>query len=113
TVDTWLQKAQVEATPVDEGLLRAIHTMNGALAMADVPEITGVTSPAEQYVKRLLAAGETPTPEGVAALADTAQAIRRSVAALQAPSPRIPVFAALAGQLAALRDSLPDLRQGP
>jgi chemosensory pili system protein ChpA (sensor histidine kinase/response regulator) len=112
TVDTWLQKAQVEATPVTEELLRAVHTMNGALAMADVPEITHVTSSAEQYVKRLLSAGETPPPEGVAALADTAQAIRRSIAALQAPSPRIPVFAALAGQLAALRDSLPDLRHG-
>nr|WP_298121687.1 Hpt domain-containing protein [uncultured Pseudoxanthomonas sp.] len=111
-VDTWLQKAQVEATPVTEELLRAVHTMNGALAMADVPEITDVTSSAEQYVKRLLSAGETPPPEGVAALADTAQAIRRSIAALQAPSPRIPVFAALAGQLAALRDSLPDLRHG-
>lgn len=112
TVDTWLQKAQVEATPVSEELLRAFHTMNGALAMADVPEITHVTAPAEQYVKRLLAAGETPTPEGVAALADTAQAIRRSVAALQAPSPRIPVFAALSAQLVALGDSLPDLRAG-
>ncbi|WP_299340819.1 Hpt domain-containing protein [uncultured Pseudoxanthomonas sp.] len=112
TVDHWLQKAQMEATPVSEDLLRAIHTMNGALAMADVPEITQVTAPAEQYVKRLLAAGETPTPEGVAALADTAQAIRRSVAALQAPSPRIPVFAALAGQLRALGDSLPDVRHG-
>ena len=112
TVDTWLQKAQVEATPVSEELLRAIHTMNGALAMADVPEITHVTAPAEQYVKRLLAAGETPTPEGVAALADTAQAIRRSVAALQAPSPRIPVFTALSAHLVALGDSLPDLRAG-
>lgn len=112
TVDTWLLKAQVNAAPVNEELLRAVHTMNGALAMADVPEITEVTSAAEQYVKRLLAAGETPTPEGVSAIADTAQAIRRSVAALQAPSPRIPVFAALAGQLVALRDSLPEQRQG-
>ena len=112
TVDHWLQKAQMDATPISEELLRAIHTMNGALAMADVPEITHVTSAAEQYTKRLLAAGETPTPEGVAAFADTAQAIRRSVAALQAPSPRIPVFAALAGQLRALSDSLPDVRTG-
>jgi len=112
TVDHWLQKAQVEATPVSEELLRAFHTMNGALAMADVPEITQVTSAAEQYAKRLLAAGETPTQEGVSAFADTAQAIRRSVAALQAPSPRIPVFAALAGQLRGLADGLPDLRHG-
>jgi chemosensory pili system protein ChpA (sensor histidine kinase/response regulator) len=110
TVDTWLLKAQVNAVPVTEELLRAMHTMNGALAMADVPEITDVTGAAEQYIKRLLAIGETPTPEGVSALADAAQAIRRSVSALQAPSPRIPVFAALAGQLGALRDSLPEPR---
>lgn len=112
TVDTWLLQAQVNAVPVTEELLRAMHTMNGALAMADVPEITGVTGPAEQYIKRLLVVGETPTPEGVSALADAAQAIRRSISALQAPSPRIPVFAALAGQLGALRDSLPEPRSG-
>jgi len=110
TVDAWLQRAQAEPVAVDEKLLRALHTMNGALAMADVPEITGVTQPAEQYVKRMLASGHTPDREGVTALADTAQAIRRSVAALQAPSPRIPAFAALAAQLHALRDSLPDAR---
>ena len=110
TVDAWLMQAQVAPQPASEALLRAMHTMNGALAMADVPEITEVTTPAEQYIKRLLDASETPTPEGVSALGDAAQAVRRSVAALQAPSPRIPVFAALAGRLAALRDSLPEAR---
>ncbi len=110
TVDAWLQHALAEPTPVHERLLRALHTMNGALAMADVPEITAVTQPAEQYVKRMLASSQVPSREGVAALADAAQAIRRSVAALQAPSPRIPVFAELAARLHALRDSLPDAR---
>ena len=84
--------------------------MNGAFAMADVPEITEVTGAAEQYVKRLWSAKEIPSVEGVAALADSAHAIRRSVAALQAASPRIPVFAALSAQLASLRDSLPEAR---
>lgn len=110
TVDAWLMQAQAAPQPASEALLRAMHTMNGALAMADVPEITEVTTPAEQYIKRLLDASETPTPDGVSALGDAAQAVRRSVAALQAPSPRIPVFAALAGRLAALRDSLPEAR---
>lgn len=110
TVDTWLMHAQTAPQPASEALLRAMHTMNGALAMADVPEITEVTTPAEQYIKRLLEAAETPTPEGVSALGDAAQAVRRSVAALQAPSPRIPVFTALAGRLAALRDSLPEAK---
>jgi chemosensory pili system protein ChpA (sensor histidine kinase/response regulator) len=43
-------------------------------------------------------------------LADSAHAIRRTVAALQAASPRIPVFAELSAQLASLRDSLPEAR---
>ncbi|KAF1720356.1 chemosensory pili system protein ChpA (sensor histidine kinase/response regulator) [Pseudoxanthomonas wuyuanensis] len=110
TVDAWLMQAQVLPQAATDPLLRAFHTMNGALAMADVPEITDVTAAAEQYVKRLLASGQMPSGEGIAALADTAQAIRRSIAALQAPSPRIPVFSALTGRLGALRDSLPEVK---
>ncbi|KAF1715272.1 chemotaxis protein [Pseudoxanthomonas yeongjuensis] len=110
TVDQWMAQAQTAACLADESLLRAFHTMNGAFAMADVPEITEVTAAAEQYVKRLWSAKEIPSTEGVAALADSAHAIRRTVAALQAASPRIPVFAALTAQLANLRDSLPEAR---
>ncbi len=110
TVDQWLAQARAAAHLADESLLRAFHTMNGAFAMADVPEITEVTGAAEQYVKRLWSAKEVPSDEGVAALADSAHAIRRSIAALQTASPRIPVFAALSAQLASLRDSLPEAR---
>ena len=110
TVHGWLAASQASPRPVNEPLLRAVHTMNGAFAMADVPEIIEVTAPAEQYIKRLLASGGTPTHEGVQAIADTAHAIARSVDALKAPSPRIPVFADLAARLSALRDGLPDVR---
>ncbi len=110
TVDQWLAQAQPGTTLADESLLRAFHTMNGAFAMADVPEITEVTGAAEQYVKRLWSAKEAVSGEGVIALADSVQAIRRSIAALQAPSPRIPVFAMLSAQLQRLRDSLPEAR---
>ncbi|MET0718504.1 MAG: response regulator, partial [Pseudoxanthomonas sp.] len=55
-------------------------------------------------------AKDAASSEGVSALADSAHAIRRSIAALQATSPRIPSFAALAAQLVALRDSLPEAR---
>jgi len=109
-VDQWLAQSRTAAHPADESLLRAFHTMNGAFAMADVPEITEVTGAAEQYVKRLWSAQELPTEEGVTALADSAHAIRRTVAALQAASPRVPVFATLSTQLAGLRDSLPEAR---
>ena len=108
TVDQWLAQARTAPHAADELLLRAFHTMNGAFAMADVPEITEVTGAAEQYVKRLWSAKDIPSAEGVVALADSAHAIRRTVAALQAASPRIPVFAELSVQLASLRDSLPE-----
>ena len=48
--------------------------------------------------------------QGVAALAATAEAIRRTVDALQSDAPRVPVFEALARQVAELRDSLPEAK---
>ena len=110
TVDGWLSNAQSAPALADESLVRALHTMNGAFAMADVPEITEVTGTAEQYVKRLLSAGESASPEGVLALADSARAIRHCMLALQAPAPRVAVSTALAARLAALRDALPEAR---
>ncbi len=110
TMHAWLAASRETPQPASEMLLRAMHTMNGAFAMADVPEIIEVTAPAEQYIKRLLAVAGTPTAAGVNALSETAEAIARSVDALSSPSPRIPVFAELSARLSALRDSLPDVR---
>ncbi len=110
TVDAWVDAARLAPEPASDALLRAIHTMNGAFAMTDVPEITTVTDPAETYIKRSLAASQAPDAEGVEALAAAAGAIRTCVRALRAESPRIPRFAALGERLRALADSLPDAR---
>jgi len=108
TVDAWVAAARQAPAPVNEALLRAIHTMNGAFAMTDVPEITTVTQPAETYVRRSLGAAQEPTADGVEALAGMAAAIRTCMHALQSDSPRIPGFASLAERLRALADSLPE-----
>jgi chemosensory pili system protein ChpA (sensor histidine kinase/response regulator) len=108
TVDRWVAVARSGAANSDEALLRAIHTMNGAFAMTEVPSITDAMTPGEAYVKRLLAAGEAASVDGVDAIAALADAVRATVAALKSPSPRIPRFDALAERLAALRDSLPE-----
>ncbi|MFT4248269.1 MAG: Hpt domain-containing protein [Pseudomonas sp.] len=108
TVHAWLLASQAEPQPATEPLLRAVHTMSGAFAMTDVPEITAVTLPAESYVKRALAAGVTPSQEGVDCIAATAAAISATIAGLQAESPRVPSFAALAARLGGLVDSLPE-----
>ncbi|HVI24723.1 MAG TPA: Hpt domain-containing protein [Xanthomonadaceae bacterium] len=108
TVDHWLAGALAGPALADEALLRAIHTMNGAFAMTEVPCIPDAITPAEAYVKRLLAARAPVAPEGVAAFADLATAVRATVTALHTPLPHIPRFTALAERLAALRDSLPE-----
>src|SRR4249919_1290733 len=111
TIDAWLAQAQSRPVAANDGLLRAMHTMNGAFAMTEVPAITNVTGPAETYIRRMLAAHAVPTAEGIAALAATADAIRRTVAALQTASPaRVPLLEGLARQVVALRDTLPEAK---
>ncbi|MGH8077656.1 MAG: Hpt domain-containing protein, partial [Lysobacter sp.] len=107
TIEQWLIDAQSTPRPADDRMQRAIHTLNGAFAMTEVPVITDVTAPAELYVKRLLAAGVSPTNEGLAAMAAVAVAIRRTLATLESSRPRVPMFEGLAARMIALRDSLP------
>ncbi|WMJ70198.1 Hpt domain-containing protein [Stenotrophomonas sp. 24(2023)] len=108
TLQAWLQSAQQAPQPVSDALLRAVHTMNGAFAMTDVPEITAVTGGAESYIKRALAADVVPAPEAVDALADTARAIAATMRALQAEQPRIALQEPLAQRLRALAAQLPE-----
>ncbi|WP_315386644.1 Hpt domain-containing protein [uncultured Stenotrophomonas sp.] len=110
TLQAWLQDAQAAPQPVTDSLLRAVHTMNGAFAMTDVPEITAVTGGAEAFIKRSLAADAVPDADGVDALTATAAAIRATMTALQAEAPRIPSQAELAQRLQALAATLPEAR---
>ncbi|GAB1408397.1 hypothetical protein MASR1M8_23160 [Thermomonas brevis] len=109
TVDAWLAQARGGDATVNDGLLRAIHTLNGAFAMTELPSVTAFTTPAEGYVKRLLAAGQAADAGGIAVLSEVAEAVRTSTAALQAGMPaQVPLFGALAGRVATLRDALPE-----
>ena len=108
TVDAWLLQARAGDGSVNDGLLRAIHTLNGAFAMTEVPSVTAFTSPAEGYVKRLLAAGLPADEHGVDMLGAVADAVRASTKALQATPAQVPVYAALATSVAGLRDTLPE-----
>lgn len=110
TLQEWLRSAQQAPQPVSDALLRAVHTMNGAFAMTEVPEITAVTGGAESYIKRALAADVVPGDEGVAALDAAAQAITATMQALQAEHPRIAPQDALVQRLQALAGELPEAR---
>ena len=110
TIEQWLADARSAPQPADDRMQRAIHTLNGAFAMTEVPVITDVTAPTETYVKRLLSAGVAPTEEGLAAMAAVTVAIRRTLSTLESSQPRVPLFEGLAERMEALRDSLPVAR---
>ncbi|WP_297830658.1 Hpt domain-containing protein [Thermomonas sp.] len=108
TIDAWLAEARAgDARPTD-ALVRAIHTLNGAFAMTEVPSVTEFTAPAEGYVRRLIAAQAAPDADGIAAIGEMADAVRASTAALQETPDRVPLFATLGERMSALRDALPE-----
>src|SRR3546814_20900481 len=83
--------------------------MTGAFAMTEVPAITDALSPAETYIRRLLAAKQDASGEGVAAIGELAGMIRATVTWLHAAAPQVPPCAAPAARPVALRDSLPEV----
>ncbi|MBJ6980143.1 response regulator [Luteimonas sp. MC1782] len=108
TVDAWVDRAGAGDARASEELLRALHTMNGAFAMTELPTVAQALTPAEGYVRRLLAAGSPASDEGVAAIGQLAAVTRAAIVGLQATSPQVPVAAALAARLLSLRDDLPE-----
>ncbi len=108
TIDAWLAQARAGNSAVNDGLLRAIHTLNGAFAMTEVPSVTAFTTPSEGYVKRLLSAATPAGADGIAAIGEVAEAIRTSTAALQFTPTQVPLYTALVIHVAGLRDGLPE-----
>ena len=110
TIEGWLSRARSAPTAADEPLVRAIHTMNGAFAMTEVPAITDALIPAESYVRRLLASAGVADAEGVGAIGELAERVRATVSALSVSGARVPRCDALAARFQTLRDSLPESR---
>jgi chemosensory pili system protein ChpA (sensor histidine kinase/response regulator) len=100
------QAAEIGPQPVTEELLRAVHTLNGALAMVDLPVLTRVVAPLEGYLKRLRARGLQPSEAGMVALTESTGCISEVMAAVGGGS-ELPDTLVLAERVAALRDGLP------
>jgi chemosensory pili system protein ChpA (sensor histidine kinase/response regulator) len=96
----------LQATPA---LLRAVHTLNGAIAMVELPQISEVLRPLEDYVKRLHAWQQAIDADGADVLAETSAHIKIAIAALGQTSARLPDFSQLAQRVVELRDALPDV----
>nr|WP_149195910.1 Hpt domain-containing protein [Luteimonas suaedae] len=113
TVDAWVARAAAGDSAADDTLLRAVHTMNGAFAMAEVPVVTEALAPAESYIRRMLAAQAVADAEGIAAIGALSTLVGATVAGLKSSRPQVPTCDALAARLATLRDGLPEVRPAP
>ncbi|HET7777411.1 MAG TPA: Hpt domain-containing protein, partial [Rudaea sp.] len=114
-IDAFLaeSRAVADGVPANEPLLRAVHTLNGAVAMVDVPVITQLLSPLESYIKRLCAGGLAPSEEGLGVLTDVAGVTRDVMAALERGDGHLPESGGLAHRIEALRDALPEPQMYP
>jgi len=108
TLRAWLQRGTQAPQYADEGLLRAVHTMNGAFGMTDVPVITEVMGAAESWLKRALVAEVAAEGEVLVAMQAMADCIDATMRALQQDNPWIARQDALVAQLQALADTLPE-----
>ena len=94
--------------PVTEELLRAVHTMHGAIAMVEIPSLAPLLGPLEGYVKRLRGAGSAPSQTGLHAIVDAAAAIENGIAAVDQPGAFAYDGTSLTERLNALRNQLPE-----
>jgi len=103
-----LARAEEGELPVDDALLRAVHTLHGAIGMVDIPVLIQVLAPLEGLIKRVRATGLPLRPEGIAVLTEAADLVDHVMDLFDTPEPRVPNVAALAARIGALRDEQPE-----
>jgi chemosensory pili system protein ChpA (sensor histidine kinase/response regulator) len=107
-IDAFVASARETSTPVSEAVLRAVHTLNGAIAMVDLPSLTRVLQPLEHYVKRLHAWEQAPDADGIAALAESSAHVKASIVALDSSTGALPDASGLAERVNDLAQALPE-----
>jgi len=107
TIRAAIQRTDDEL-PVSEELLRAVHTLHGAIAMVDVPLLTQLLSPLEGLFKRLRASGQPLAAEGVRVLGQSVDVVDQVMRQFDAADPRLPNLDALTAQVIEMRDNYPE-----
>lgn len=107
-IDRYLADCTPISVPASDELLRAVHTLNGAVGMVDAAALSNVLGPLEGYVRRLRAAGKRPDPMGMMALHRAADLVRQFSERLGGSQPLPTEPAGLSARLVELRDALPD-----
>jgi chemosensory pili system protein ChpA (sensor histidine kinase/response regulator) len=107
TIRAAIQRSE-GALPVSEELLRAVHTLHGAIAMVDIPLLTQLLSPLEGLFKRLRASNEPLSPLGVRLLGQAADVVDQVMTQFDAPASQLPNIDALTAQITEMRDDYPE-----
>ncbi|HEY8682918.1 MAG TPA: Hpt domain-containing protein, partial [Rhodanobacter sp.] len=107
TIRATIQRSGHEL-PIGEELLRAVHTLHGAIAMVDIPLLTQLLSPLEGLFKRLRASNLPLSPEGVRLLGQSADVVDHVMVQFDVASPQLPNVDALTAQIVDMRDHYPE-----
>jgi chemosensory pili system protein ChpA (sensor histidine kinase/response regulator) len=93
---------------VDDELLRAVHTLHGAVAMVGIEPLAGMLAPLEVWVRRVRSADAPLDREGSDAVRDAVAMTEHVMAQFDAPVPDVPDTTALSERLESLRDRWPE-----
>ncbi|WHZ19297.1 MAG: Signal transduction histidine kinase CheA [Rhodanobacteraceae bacterium] len=93
---------------VDDELVRAVHTLHGAVAMVGIGSLADMLAPLEVWIRRMHSAGVPLDREGCDAMRDAVAMTDHVMAQFDAPVPDVPDTTALTERLAALRDRWPE-----
>jgi len=107
-IESWLADCANEPLVPTEPVVRAVHTLHGAISMVDIGAVSAVLAPLESWVKRLVAASVPPDAEGLAVFAECAAMLRETMAYIDAGGNEPAQRPDLVARAAALRDALPE-----
>ncbi|KAF1006662.1 MAG: Chemotaxis protein CheA [Luteibacter sp.] len=107
-IRAYLTRAGQGELPVDDALLRAVHTLHGAIGMVDIPLLIQVLAPLEGLIKRVRASGQPLHRAGVDVLGEAADLVDHVMALFDTPEAPVPDVFDLAARIAALRDEQPE-----
>jgi chemosensory pili system protein ChpA (sensor histidine kinase/response regulator) len=93
---------------VNEELLRAVHTLHGAVAMVDISSLTQLLSPLEGLFKRLRAANLPLSLEGVGLLGQAVDAVDHVMGQFDAAEPTLPNLDDLTKHIIDMREGYPE-----
>lgn len=93
---------------VSDELLRAVHTLNGAIAMVDLPFVSDVVGPLEGLLKRLKNQGTVVGSREAIAISETAHLVERSMLGIERGDVRGIDPSELQRYVVGLRDNLPE-----